>query len=282
MDTNGQLIIGSYDNVLYSINSENGNKNWEFAQAQNRYIGGALATVDGIFAPNTNNRMFALTSDGGLRWTLETDNPNWAKLGTDSQCECIYLASMDHSIYSINPETGQVYWNTGELGGALVGTPAISEDGKTLYVGTFGNEMIAISAENGNVIWRAPTDGWVWSGPALHSDRLYFGDLNGYFYALDAQNGTKVWELTAEEIDGPISGTPLVWEESIYFVTEDGTVYAVNLEGTPIWSQTIDGKLYTSPAAVGELILVASTNTENLLNAFTTDGAKRWTFAPAD
>jgi outer membrane protein assembly factor BamB len=285
LDPNGQLIIGSYDNVLYSVNSENGNKNWEFAQAQNRYIGGALATDDGIFAPNTNNRMFALTLEGGLRWILETSNPNWAKPATDNQCECIYLASMDHSLYSINPENGQVNWNSGELGGALVGTPAISEDGKTIYVGTFGNEMIAISAETGNVIWRAPTakdNGWVWSGPALSEDRLYFGDLNGNFYALDATNGTPVWELPAENLDGPISGTPLVLEDSIYFGTEDGTFYAVNKEGTPIWSQTIDGKLFTSPTAAGDLILVASTNAENLLNAFTSDGAKRWTFAPAE
>lgn len=278
----GQLIVGSYDNVLYSLNSENGNKNWEFTQAQNRYIGGALATIDGIFAPNADNIMFTLTSEGGVRWKLETGNANWAKPATDSQCECIYLASMDHSLYSINPANGDLYWNTGELGGALVGTPTISEDGRTIYVGTFGNEIIALNAKNGNVLWRAPTKGWVWSGPALHEDRLYFGDLNGYFYALDATNGTTVWEIASENLDGPISDTPLVLEGSIYFGTEDGTFYAVNTEGTPIWSQTIDGKLYTSPAAAGELILVASANTENLLSAFTSDGAKKWTFAPAE
>lgn len=278
----GQLIVGSYDNVLYSLNSENGNKNWEFTQAQNRYIGGALATIDGIFAPNADNKMFTLTSEGGVRGTLETGNANWAKPATDSQCECIYLASMDHSLYSINPTNGEVYWNTGELGGALVGTPAISEDGKTIYVGTFGNEMIALDAENGNALWRAPTKGWVWSGPALHEGRLYFGDLNGYFYALDATNGTTVWEIASENLDGPISGTPLVLEGSIYFGTEDGTFYAVNTEGTPVWSQTIDGKLFTTPAAAGDLILVASTNTENLLSAFTSDGAKKWTFVPAE
>ena len=282
LSEDGQLIVGGYDNVLYSLNPENGNKNWEFAQAQNRYIGGALATDDGVFAPNTNNRMFALTPEGGLRWTLETGDPNWAQPSTDSQCECIYLASMDHTLYSINPENGDVYWNTGELGGALVGAPAISEDNRTLYVGTFGNEMIAINAENGNVIWRAPTNGWVWAGPALSEDRIYFGDLNGYFYALDAANGTTLWEIPAEDLDGPISGTPLVLEDSIYFGTEDGTFYAVNTEGTPIWNQTIDGKLFTSPTAAGDLILVASTNTDNLLSAFTADGAKRWTFAPQE
>lgn len=282
LSQDGQLIAGGYDNVLYSLNSENGNKNWEFTQAQNRYIGGALVTEDGIFAPNINNEMFALTTEGGLRWTLETGDPNWAQPSTDSQCECIYLPSMDHSLYSVNPENGELYWNTGELGGALVGTPAISEDNRTLYVGTFGSEMIAINAENGNVIWRAPTDGWVWSGPALADGRLYFGDLNGNFYALDAANGSSEWEIPAENLDGPISSTPLILGDSIYFGTENGTFFAVNLEGTPIWNQTIEGQLFTSPVAAGELILVASTNMENLLTAFTTDSAKRWTFAPQE
>ena len=31
-----------------------------------------------------------------------------AKPATDGQCECIYLASMDHTLYSLNPETGEV------------------------------------------------------------------------------------------------------------------------------------------------------------------------------
>jgi len=137
-----------------------------------------------------------------------------------------------------------------------------------------------LDAQNGDIVWRSPTEGWVWSGPALYEGRLYFGDLTGHFYALDADSGSKVWEIPPENLDGPISGTPLIVDDNIYFGTETGTFYAVNTEGTPIWSQTIEGSLYSSPVAAGDLILVASTNMENLLSAYTSDGAKRWTFAP--
>jgi outer membrane protein assembly factor BamB len=279
LSEDGQLIVGSYENILYSLNPENGGKNWEFTQAQNRYVGGSLATPDGIYAPNVDNKMFALTLTGSQRWVLETGDANWAKPATNSQCDCIYLASMDHTLYSINPESGQVNWNSGELGGALVGAPTFGENGH-LYVGTFGNELLALDAQNGDIIWRAATDGWVWSGPAISDGRLYFGDLTGHFYALDAATGSKVWDIAPENLDGPISGTPLVLNDSIYFGTETGTIYAINTEGTPIWSQTIEGSLYSSPVVAGDLILLASTNMENLLSAFTSDGAKRWTFAP--
>jgi len=87
--------------------------------------------------------------------------------------------SMDHRIYAIDAQTGKAKWQT-NVGGSMVGSPAYSSAG-VLYIGTFNSEMLAVNADNGQILWQKPTDGWVWGGPVLKADKLYFGDLSGSF-----------------------------------------------------------------------------------------------------
>jgi eukaryotic-like serine/threonine-protein kinase len=273
---NGQVIVGSYDSNLYSLNRENGQLNWSFTEAANRYIGGPLATESGIFAPDTDLSIYALDFQGNLLWSFAARGETWAPPATDDGS--IYVSSMDHTLYALNAETGSQLWRTEPLGGAIVGAPALSEEG-ILYVGTFGSEIIALNQQDGRVIWQQPTDGWVWAGPTLADNRLYFGDLSGNFYAF-TKEGIKEWQLTPEQLDGPIPESPLVSEGRIYVTTENGTLYSIDTNGTIVWSQTVGGRLYASPVEAGELILVAPIDTDALLVAYTRDGARRWAFNP--
>ena len=172
-----------------------------------------------------------------------------------------------------------------ELGGAVVGTPAYNNDG-VLYVGTFGGKLFALNAENGAVIWEYSTqdDGWIWSGPTLSDGVLYFGDLNGYFYAVDAENGTQNWQLTPAQLDGEIVGSPLVIEQDIYITTEEGILFKLDTDGKIQWSQPVgeNAKVYTSPKAAKDLILVAPIQIDELLIAYNQDGVRQWTFIPAE
>lgn len=277
----GQLLVGGYNNVLYSLNPDTAGVNWEFDLAQNRYIASPLANEKGIFAPDADRNIYALDFDGNLKWQFTSSGPTWAQPVEDETCQCLYLPSMDHHIYALDPETGALRWQTEPLGGAIVGTPAINQDG-VLYTGTFGRQLIALSKDSGEVIWRVDVEGWVWSGPALAGDRLYFGDLSGNFYAVNATNGSILWQLSPQQLDGPIVGTPLVLEETIYFNTDSGTIYAVSTQGAIRWSQIIGGSLYTSPVAAGDKILVAPIRTEPVLIALSRDGAILWRFVPAN
>ncbi|MEJ2303884.1 MAG: PQQ-binding-like beta-propeller repeat protein [Anaerolineales bacterium] len=277
----GQLIVGGYNNVLYSLNPDSGGVNWRFTGAKNRFIAAPLATQSGIFAPNADKKVHGLDLSGNEIWTYEMKGESWAQPIADSQCECLYVTSMDHSVYALDPANGNLIWRSGDLGGAMVGTPALDETTGTLYVGTFDRQMLAISTGDGSVVWRFPTAGWVWSGPALNNERLYFGDLDGNFYAVNAANGNKVWQLTPDQLDGAIAGTPLVLDNAIYFTTESGSLYAVDNDGNKMWSQVIGGKLYTAPAEGGELLVVTPIDNTDLLVAVSKDGgAKKWSFNP--
>ncbi len=256
LSPDGQLIVGSYNHVLYSLNPQNGTMRWEFDQAINRYIASPLVIEQGIFAPNSDDKLYALDLNGNLRWTSEAAGESWARPVTGQECDCIYVSSLDHSLFKLDPADGSVIWQSETLGGSIVGVPALNETG-SLYIGTFNSEVLALNSQNGEVLWRVPTKDWVWSGPILADDRLYVGDLAGNFYALNAENGETIWQLTPEQLDGPIVGSPLVTDDSIYFGSETGTLFALDKSGNTRWTQTSGGKLYTSPKQAGDLILGA-------------------------
>jgi len=281
----GQVIAGSYDATLYSLEAETGRQVWVFPDAENRYIAGALVDDGSIFAPAADENLYSLDLDGRLQWTFTSEGESWAQPITDEECSCLFLSSMDHTVYAIDPQNGTEKWRSEELGGAVVGTPAYNNDG-VLYVGTFGGKLFALNAENGAVIWEYSTqdNGWIWSGPTLSDGVLYFGDLNGYFYAVDAENGTQNWQLTPAQLDGEIVGSPLVIDQDIYITTEEGILYKLDTDGKIQWSQPVgeNAKVYTSPRAANDLILVAPVQIDELLIAFNQDGVRQWTFIPAE
>jgi outer membrane protein assembly factor BamB len=273
----GQLLVGGFDHVLYSLDPATGGQKWAYSGATNRYVGGPLTSEKGIFAPNADDNLYALDLTGKALWSFKTGGPNWARPEGDTDCNCLYLPSMDHRLYAVDADTGSLKWKTDDLGGSLVGTPAYSAE-NVLYAGTFKNEMLALDAENGKIIWRAPTAGWAWAGPILKEGHLYFGDLSGKFYAVDAANGKQLWEVQA---DGVISESPLVTDDTIYFTTEAGTVYAVDFDGKTKWNKTVGGKLYTTPALAGDTLIVAPVGIDSTLIALDLSGNQKWAFTPA-
>ena len=274
----GQLIVGDYVNILHSLNPATGQENWNFTEATDRYVGSPLAADGYIFAPNAANIMFALNSNGTKKWPFVTTGPLWAQPITSPECDCIYVPSMDHHVYAVNVETGAEEWQSENLGGSIVGSPALSADG-VLYVGTFNSEVVALNAANGEVLWRVATSDWVWGGPILQEDRLYFGDLSGNIYALDAKTGAVIWQ---QQPGGPTTESPLVTENALYVTTDDGNLYAIDLDGTIRWNKTIVGQLHSSPVKAGDLILVAATKSDALIYAFDASGTQVWTFTPVE
>lgn len=271
-----QLLVAGYDGLLYSLDPNNkGDLNWTFDEARKRYIASPLVKDERIFAASTDGTLYALNLQGALLWSFQTEQPIWATPSTDPACECVYVASMDHHVYALKASDGALLWQSENLGGAIVGTPAYADG--TLYVGTFGNEVLALNADDGSVLWRFTAQGWVWASPVIADNLLLASDVKGYLYAINADTGVERW---SNQQDGPIASPPLVTGERIYFTTESETIYAADLQGNIIWRQIVNGKLYGSPVAAGDLILVGPHSGDHLLVALNSEGGQKWVFAP--
>jgi outer membrane protein assembly factor BamB len=283
LTADGQLVVGSYNNQLYSFDPQSGRENWVFPN-NNRFIAGLLE-VDGLtIAPNADGQVYAVDANGQNAWTFSpNEDPRDNKpifAAPVMNGDNLYVVSMDHFLYALDPATGSLSWKL-DLGGTAVSTGILSEDQSMLYIGTFESVMLGIDIESQSIAWEFKTDEWVWASPTLVDGILYFGDLGGTLYALDTTSPSDpVWTLST---DGSITGAPLVTEDTIYTVTEGGTFYAVNLEGIIRWTETgfgEDAKLYGSPIALGDLIVFSAVDADALLIAYTTNGQAQWQYMP--
>jgi len=270
-----QLLVGDYGTTLTSLDPTNGNMVWSFKDAKGRWIGSPLATVDTIYAPNADNSLYALDFQGKQKWKFTTKAALWAQPVTDGKV--IYQASMDHFLYAIQPQDGKQIWAT-NLGAAIVISPLLDSNG-ILYVGSLGNEVLAVQASNGNILWRTATTGAVWSQIVLNNGTLYAGDLSGAIYAISADAGKILWQ---QEPGGVITGSLAVIPNGLVYGTDTGVLAAIDFKGNPLWSKTFNGKLYTSPVLQSDRIYIAITgSTDNsLLVALDTSGNQKWSFVP--
>jgi len=277
----GQLIVGGYDGVLYSLNPDNGQQNWKFEGSEDRYVASPLANGEITFAPSSDTTLYTLDLNGIPQWPFSTEEALWGEPTTDG--ETVFLPGMDHYVYALDAKTGRQIWQTESLGGSVAGNPTLSPDGQ-LFVGTYGNELLSLDSENGQILWRMPASNWVWSGPAQEGETLFVGDVDGNFYSVNADSGSIQWKIQPDpDNDSAIVEKPIVLNEIVYFTAENGTLYAVDAaNGNPVWSREVGGKLFAGPKAAGETILVAPMGIDELLVAFDSNGNQKCIFVPAN
>jgi outer membrane protein assembly factor BamB len=123
-------------------------------------------------------------------------------------------------------------------------------------VGSDDNDVYALNAATGSLLWKFTTGAQVVSSPAVVEGVVYIGSFDSNVYALDAETGTSIWNYTT----GPaIVSSPAVVEGVVYVGSADSKVYALNAAtGQLLWSAMIGPTGYgvnSSPAVSGRSCL---------------------------
>jgi outer membrane protein assembly factor BamB len=252
---------------------------WIFSEAHSSWVAGALILNDKVFAPNSDGSLYVLDLGDGFSTKsalkkIELGGALWSQPSTDGNL--VYVSSLDHHLYAIDPETYEFAWPAIDLGGTAPGTPLVGPNGN-VYIGSFTAEVVNVDPATGASTLLTSTQGWVWGGPVTDGQNIYFGDLEGNLFAVDANNGNQLWTI---QPDGPVVGSPLIVDDNIVFATESGSVYAVDTEGKIVWQKDVGGQIYTAPVAGAERIIVAPLQAEFSLAFLDTNGNQVYTFSP--
>jgi outer membrane protein assembly factor BamB len=147
-------------------------------------------------------------------WMLRTENDvTSTPVVADDH---VYLADWGGVVYSVDAKTGQVNWKA-RLENPISSTPAVA-DGRVYvalspydtrkYPPDTGNRMVALSQEDGRVLWQAtmPSSArGVWSSPIYFDGLLFVGvaaaigqnendpTVGGAVYAVNAKTGRVAW-----------------------------------------------------------------------------------------
>ncbi len=307
--TDGLMVIGGYDNVLYGIDRESLTVEWAFHRASDRYIGSPVLFDGMVFVATAGNELFALklaelerlgtgaekadearraAELAAIQWQFTTKHGNWSEpLVTP---ETIYISSLDHHVYALETATGREIWSA-ELPGAMAGTPLLSAEGDKLFVGNFDYSLYALDVKTGQQLWRVVAENWVWDRPELAGDKLFFGDLGGNLYAVDPDSGEVLW---SQQVADAIRGRPVYDPETgrLYVtgrkvanpgnISTRGVVLALDpADYRIVWEQATDETIYTSPAVQGDLVLVTPAQGNVLLQVFNAEtGVLQWQHIP--
>jgi eukaryotic-like serine/threonine-protein kinase len=152
------------------------------------------------------------------------------------------------------------------VGSAIAGTPLL--DGETLYVGTFGNELLAINTQSHEITNRFSTTDWVWATPVLQDGVLYFGDLDGYIYALDIATWQQKWKVRDEEHKGAIRGKLAVVDGLILAGLDSKYLTAFTIDGVHKCSSQTAERILSDMIVIGNDVIFTTLDPKELVAGY--------------
>ena len=181
----------------------------------------------------------------------------------------VYFGARDPHFFSLDAETGKLIWkydaeNSWILSTAVITNGTIYVGTSDTYV------LLALDAKTGTEKYRFKTNGYVYDSPVIAGNTIYFGDFTGNFFSLDLLSDGKksntistdnrkqyansilkndlldfgyagqnedlsYYDNNKKVMDqfyklGSILSSPFVNNNTIYFGSADGYLYAYNLE----------------------------------------------------
>jgi outer membrane protein assembly factor BamB len=285
----GLVIVGSAGgkHTLYALNPQDlladgaiksPAVEWKFTGAGGSWVASPLIVGNMLFAPNSDGNLYVFDLNDGQSQkqpveVVELGGRLWAQPVTDG--EHVYVTSLDHSVSAVDVKTYSVLWHE-DISAAIPGSPAVGPDGK-IYVGSLASQLEQFDPETGQHSPVFDAEYWMWSTPTLNGNALYFGDLKGNFYSFDTSTGGLTWSV---QPDGAITANAILQNDHFLLATESGNIYAIDKDGKTLWFEEVGGKIYTTPVAAGDLILVAPLGAEFYLAALDSTGRRVWTFTP--
>lgn len=142
----------------------------------------------------------------------------------------VFVGSSDRFVYAIDAATGGLVWRY-ETGDSVQAGPTY-EDG-VIHIGSRDNTLYSLVADTGQLRWNytatddpdiTPVSISIKQTAAVTENRVFFGSTNTYFYALNRFDGTHQWSRETEQ---SINSAPALWNDTVYFASMLGTLYAM-------------------------------------------------------
>ena len=250
IDKFGRIIVGSWDNYVYVIDSSG--KVVERIKTSGDVTKPVGVTGSRIYISSEDGNIYA-AENGEIVWKKPIDGWVTTNIVIDKE-GVIYFGTSSGKLYAYS-YSGNLLWifNTSSWISTYIG----ADDNGNLYFGTANGFLYKIN-HNGTLEWKYSTGTVITSGVTIDSfGRVLFGTKDGYLICLD-RKGNFMWSYGTQ---GEIHSIPSVSKEGfVYFGSNDSYLYSLNLDGSLRWKIQTDGKVYTSPLVLKDMVIFGSSD----------------------
>jgi len=254
------VYVGDEEGMFHAIDRMTGKGKWTFETAAEIVSCASFHEDKVIFGSHDNSLYCLKAADGSKVWQYATQgmvNCSPAIVGDRT-----FVTGCDEHLRVINVKTGEQETDI-PLGIYLIASPAVIDN--MLYVGTHGNEVLAID-------WKTSTKMWTYTGgkapfhssAAVNDKYVVVGCQDKKLHCLDRKTGESAWSFSTK---GHVDSSPVIVGDRVFVGSNDGNVYGINLaDGKEVWRfRDLDGRPFAASPAVGEgcLIIGSESNVGN-------------------
>lgn len=228
-----------------------------------------------IFFGSTNYVVYAMDNHCKEQWSFQTrDRVKADPLVVDG---VVYIGSYDGHFYALDAKTGKSKW-------VFPSTDANKTESSQFEMPAQASATPGGKAEPTPVAPAAPKEpvdvgGFSYSSAAMHNGIIFVGNLDYRLYALDAATGKMLWRYKTE---APVTSSPTVSGTQVYFGSNDGNVYDINVENmqkpTVRWKVPTRDWINSSVRLDAGMAFIGS-NDRRLYALDENTGGAKWSFA---
>jgi outer membrane protein assembly factor BamB len=246
---------------------------------------GAVPVIAGgtIYLGDLDGTFHALDLEtGATRWSFKAEAAGFssaAAVSLDPALPLVVAGDDTGVVRGFDRATGKVVWEyetDGEISGGPTILPAADGTPARLLVGSQDASLACLALADGAVTWKHSIADQIRCSPTVVEGHVLIAGCDGKLHVIDAATGT---ETAAVPIDGPTGTTPAAADGRVYFGTEGGTFFGIDLRaGAVAWKMApaVNGQAYRSSAAIADGVVIVGTRGKAVETFALADGARGW------
>lgn len=208
-------------------------------------------TIDdsGVYVGSDSGQLIKMDHEGEILWSFYVPGSSNGIHGSPALDEKkVYIGAYDGIMYALDKENGELVWAT-PVGDYIGASPLLANGFLYIAAETAKPDglLAKMDCNSGEVIWNSQ-----WLGGHSHSSPTYdetnkaivLGANSGRIYSFAEDDGHLLWK---EQTHGPIKGTPMIWQNAVYFSSWDKNFHGRDLKtGNSLWESFMGGRMQTS------------------------------------
>jgi outer membrane protein assembly factor BamB len=197
---------------------------WKFAAGKDSGFDATAVIADGVVYIGDNAGVFHAVKleDGSEVWRKEFPDDGFSA-GAAVEKSRVYVGDMNGMVYCFATSDGKELWNK-NLGGEVHAGPTIH--GEHVLFTCESGALACLDKNDGSERWQFHIEAPLRCTPTISAGRAALAGCDSRLHMIDVTNGK---ETSSVEIDAPTGSTPAMRGEHVYFGTEGGTFYAINI-----------------------------------------------------